>query len=561
MKSAFVPRRRIGRSSRALLHLLARCPNMPTDVVAVLLGLRRPVSAAQLLARLQQMALVRTTSVAAGQLHGGRRLRVWSLTSRGMQLARALGVGRRAEDEQLLPYGAPRARRQLAGVRTLPLLIVTYRLLADIATSGNRSLRVVAFEHPWVRSIQVPGHSRSRHARFAAAAVLRPSGSADDAEATGVLLLPDVGTAPIGSFRPTLTALVAVRRGKLQKPSDEPLLVIGSFNCTGLQDRAVSWNSIVANVARRAEEPPLRVRICTDLQSTGGSHGVKTARMTQVDQAFWLLARHPLLTPAQLAILLSTTDRRVADLLHLLVDRELIEPLATHPSVGDHGTVLYQLTRRGHREATDGLLLSGPVARRYHGVLSGVELRRRRLLRNLLHTIGANAFFVDLVRAARTVSCTGGDDRLEEWRSAAAAARGRFRPDGYGCYRRGANRFGFFLEFDRGTERRSEYAAKLATYYRYRQTAATRDYRGFPTLLVVTTSQRAEDVIADQARIGADLRGGTPLRVLLTTTDRIREDGEGILGRIWRSAALPYAGADSPRSYWLQENGLRASKL
>jgi Replication-relaxation len=141
------------------------------------------------------------------------------------------------------------------------------------------------------------------------------------------------------------------------------------------------------------------------------------------------------------------------------------------------------------------------------GVLSGGELRRRRLLRNLLHTIGANAFFVDLVRAARNVSCTGGDDQLEEWRSAEASACGRFRPDGYGCYRRGANRFGFFLEFDRGTERRSEYAAKLATYYRYRRTAATRDYRGFPTLLVVTTSQRAEDVIADQARIGADLYG------------------------------------------------------
>jgi hypothetical protein len=441
------------------------------------------------------------------------------------------------------------------------LLIVTYRLLAEIATSSNRSLRVVAFEHPWVRSIQVPGHGRSRHARFPAAAVLKPSGSGDDATATGVLLLPDVGTAPIGSFRPALTALVAVRRGELDNTSEEPLLVIATLNCAGSQDRASGWNSIVANVARRAGEPPLRVRIHAEFQSVGGNHGVKTARMTQVDQAFSLLARHPLLTPEQLATLLWTTVRRVADLLHLLVNRELIEPLDVHPSVGDHATAVYQLSRRGHREAAAGLLVSGPVARRYHGVLSGGELRRRRLLRNLLHTTGANAFFVDLVRAARNINCTGGDDQLEEWRSAEAAARGRFRPDGYGCYRRGANRFGFFLEFDRGTERRSEYAAKLATYYRYRHASASRDYRGFPTLLVVTTSQRAEDVIADQARIGADLCGSTPLRVLLTTTDRIREDDEGILGRIWRSAALPYAGADSPRSYWLQENGLRASKL
>jgi hypothetical protein len=429
------------------------------------------------------------------------------------------------------------------------------------ADRGCPGRAVTSFRRTSAASIQGPGHGRSRHARFAAAAVLRPSGSGDDAKATGVLLLPDVGTAPIGSFRPALTALVAVRRGKLQIPSDEPLLVIASFNRTGSQDRASSWSSVVANVTRRAGEPPLRVQICADFERIGGSHGANTARMTQVDQAFSLLARHPLLTPEQLAILPSTTVRRVADLLHLLVDRELIEPLDTHPCVGDHATVFYQLTRRGHREAAVRLLLSGPIARKYHGVLSGGELRRRRLVRNLLHTIGANAFFVDLVRAARNTSCTGGDDQLEEWRSAEASARGRFRPDGYGCYRRGADRFGFFLEFDRGTERRSEYAAKLATYYRYRHASASRDYRGFPTLLVVTTSQRAEDVIADQARIGADHHGSTPLRVLLSTTDRIREGDEGILGRIWRSAALPYAGADSPRSYWLHENGLRASKL
>jgi hypothetical protein len=58
----------------------------------------------------------------------------------------------------------------------------------------------------------------------------------------------------------------------------------------------------------------------------------------------------------------------------------------------------------------------------------------------------------------------GLDDALEEWRSAAACARGRFRPDGYGCYRRGGSRFGFFLEYDRGTERPGDYAAKLAAY-------------------------------------------------------------------------------------------------
>jgi hypothetical protein len=49
------------------------------------------------------------------------------------------------------------------------------------------------------------------------------------------------------------------------------------------------------------------------------------------------------------------------------------------------------------------------------------------------------------------------------------------------CCHRAAARFGFFLEFDRGTERPAEHAAKLASYYRYRDSAAdTRDYASFP---------------------------------------------------------------------------------
>ncbi len=101
----------------------------------------------------------------------------------------------------------------------------------------------------------------------------------------------------------------------------------------------------------------------------------------------------------------------------------------------------------------------------------------RRVLLHLAHTIGANAVFTRLALAARDVTGHGGDDTLLEWRSAAACARGRCRPDGYGCYRRGEARFGFFLEYDRGTERAREYATKLEAYYRYRDSgSAARDY-------------------------------------------------------------------------------------
>jgi hypothetical protein len=159
--------------------------------------------------------------------------------------------------------------------------------------------------------------------------------------------------------------------------------------------------------------------------------------------------------------------------------------------------------------------------------------------------------FVAFVLAARHMSARGGDEALEEWRSAAACARGRFRPDGYGCYRRGGSRFGFFLEFDRGTEKPREYAAKLATYYRYRDSGtAARDFKGFPTLLVVTTSAAAEARFANQAYLAQQRHGGAPLLIFLTTTTHIEACPEGVLGRIWRSADR-LRSRESARSCWL----------
>ena len=179
------------------------------------------------------------------------------------------------------------------------------------------------------------------------------------------------------------------------------------------------------------------------------------------------------------------------------------------------------------------------------------QATRRRFIRHLQHTLGTNAFFVDLAAAARQVTRRRGDDALVEWRSAAACARGRFRPDGYGCYRRGPWRFGFFLEYDRGTERSGHYAAKLATYYRYRDSGAyARDYQSFPTLLVVTTSAAAEARFAYQAYLAQEHHDAAPLTIFLTTTSHIAACPDDVLGRIWRSAAAPWA--DEPaRVCWL----------
>jgi hypothetical protein len=221
---------------------------------------------------------------------------------------------------------------------------------------------------------------------------------------------------------------------------------------------------------------------------------------------------------------------------------------------------LVELTPAGRREAARRLLLPAAVATRHHGLL-GKDASTRRFLWHLAHTFGANAVFVAFVSTARRVSQRGGDDALEEWRSAAACARGRFRPDGYGCYRRAGSRFGFFLEFDRGTEKPREYAAKLAAYYRYRDSAeAKREYDGFPTLLVVTIRAAAETRFACQAYLAQQRHCAAPLSVFLTTTNSIQGCREGVLGPIWRSATEPWANPPArvswlPRLHWCDPPG------
>ena len=61
--------------------------------------------------------------------------------------------------------------------------------------------------------------------------------------------------------------------------------------------------------------------------------------------------------------------------------------------------------------------------------------------------------------------------------------------------------YGFFLEYDRGTMSARDYAEKWAVYYDYRDSRAYElDYDGFPTILVVTTDNTAEERIARSAR-------------------------------------------------------------
>jgi hypothetical protein len=150
--------------------------------------------------------------------------------------------------------------------------------------------------------------------------------------------------------------------------------------------------------------------------------------------------------------------------------------------------------------------------------------------------LGVDELFVSLYGIARRLAAVGRDDAMLEWQNATACTRRYLRPDGYGLYLRNGRRFGFFLEYDRGTMNRRDYCNKLTAYYDYATSRRfERDYHGYPTLLIVTTSNSVEERIARVAREAAVGRG-VSLPLLLTCRWRIHEpsNADGLLGPIWR---------------------------
>jgi hypothetical protein len=147
----------------------------------------------------------------------------------------------------------------------------------------------------------------------------------------------------------------------------------------------------------------------------------------------------------------------------------------------------------------------------------------------MAHTIGADGVFATFARAARL----RGDGSLLEWRNAAACARGRSRPDGYGLLQMGRREHGFFLEFDRGTVHPAALRAKFAAYHRYESgNWASRDYESFPPILVVTTGPGSEQRIVNAVRAAGAGRGNR-LVVLITTVGWIENNSQGPFGSIW----------------------------
>jgi hypothetical protein len=109
--------------------------------------------------------------------------------------------------------------------------------------------------------------------------------------------------------------------------------------------------------------------------------------------------------------------------------------------------------------------------------------------------------------------------------------------------RRRGETYGFFLEFDRGTMSARGYGQKWSGYYHYLESRAFElDYDGFPTILVVTTDNAAEERIARSAR-AASVGRWPPLPILLTCEWRFNGDpsnSDGLLGPIWREPSASF---------------------
>ena len=244
------------------------------------------------------------------------------------------------------------------------------------------------------------------------------------------------------------------------------------------------------------------------------------------------VARHPLMSAAELTALLNEPERVVRRRLEWLTDAGTIvadgvtdEPrylltwlgmrwLAGRSGVpaaifGRHGWVTFD---RGHR--------SGP----------------QRPVRHRDHTLGLNRFAAQLAVDAR-----GSGWWLREWRNEAESTHrfvvedGRpswIRPDGSGVLVRGAEARSFFLEYDRGTLDGGDYHAKFEGYRRYYAgTSWAEQFPYAPALLFVCSDGRAE------ARVRQAATAAGPAEMYTTSEWRFGDRtaaGTGLFGPIWQ---------------------------
>lgn len=565
-----------GSSARAALQLLYMCPRLPTDAFRHLAGFASLGGAYRRLQTLRQAGLADAERTELGYLVADRPLGLWSVTENGLRLLHVACADQRVQRSG----GRPGRFRTNAALRVASYRLLAYataELNADAHTADLRSC-----EQPWVRNA-CGDHGRQLRVELPAGAVLGRR-EAEGGRATcssewiSLILIPDLCAAPVEYYRQRLRRLFLYRQlsgeyeWQLLVATDDARVgpwmslldkVSSMVDGAAQTSRVVSWEHVrgVLGDAVQQHAVELKLRASADQgHLPRAKYGPRRLR----EQVLHLVGRHPYLSVDQLARLLGTTIIRIRRAEEELVDSGLLRRIeadelpanAINPTPESAARLgLVECTLTGRRQLATWVGLDAATAARYHGLIGTGQAdagRRRRLLRTLAHTLGANAVFVALAEASAAVRRAGGSDLLREWRAAAACERKYCKPDGYGCYVRDGHAHGFFLEYDRGTEPTWKYRAKFRAYARYRDSGdAGREYAGFPAVLFVTTQPTAEWRIAEAAEAEWCNRSTEPLVVLLTSTDRIRHHPEGILGPIWRTTTPRRPGTKPERRYWL----------
>ncbi len=572
----------------AILYLLARLPFLDIRILHQLAGQHGPAAMYCSVARLRTAGLI---SSIQPPVYAPNSPHLWYLTDLGLATV-ALDLG--CDPVHLAQQFHLRAADLLKLVPTLRHLLDTYELLGALAVSRPGSPTLLAWERPWRRRYARRGGRSVGSVTIPAYAALSWSGMMGS-----YLLLPDAGAIPLHLQRATLAHLLMLRRaqdGRL------PLLLIATTD----RERMRAWKRLLDEVGRAQREvplvarivrwgdlsrgltdlpvqpneqtrdnlvrsirlPPLRPRrpaspiprlvgdkLATPARSTAESLGPAALVVTPTDyRLLEVIGFHPYLTTNQLSDVLGSGTAPVRRRLNRLLELGLIRHPGTDEIGEDASEELVDLTARGLHVVAARLGLSLARAVRELGLVGGGPDApigsRRRLLSTLAHTRGANDIFVRLYRQARARAAVGCDEAMVEWQNAAACSRRHLRPDGYGVYRCGSRYDGFFLEYDRGTMNARDYFKKFGAYYRYGVTGRfERDYNSYPTVLVVTSDNAAEERIARVARATAVGQPGE-LPVLLTCQWRIDDvtNSDGLLNPIWRE---PNSDFDN-RRHWVR---------
>lgn len=587
---------RLTQAERDTLTTLIRVPLATVTLLERLCGLCGGAAVYRRLARLRAAGLVAEI-----------RPLIQPRYSPGLLYVTDLGLATVAVGDQCDPVEIARRFRirgadLLGRLPGLPTLLASHRLLGALAMAGPGWPRLLSWEQPFRRRFRRPTAKTPLRLELPAHASL-----AWDDQSADYLLIPDLGTSHLRIYRPMLHQVHALRRAI----GDASRLVIATDS-----RRAGAWEALLEDVARSRRDAPLRAWIArwttldADLAKLFDVEKLKPASAAdsvELPQTPRLVVRCPDAAIPRLVGDLATNAARPRTLAARLgrlaldlkpSDAKMLDVVSRHPFLPLHGLATTlgwstsrtrrrrdDLVRRGlarllpantSRGATlelaemtvDGLRLAAArlgfplsVAVKVEGLAGGGSDEpiggRQSLVKNLTHTLGANAVFTHLHSSAARGVARGGDEALVLWDGPGACSRGRVRPDGHGVYRRGDQLLHFFLEYDRGTSGARPLARKLNAYYEYLETGRfRRDYRCFPAVLVVTTSNAAERRFARAAR-AASVGRYKRLPLLVTATWRIFDDPgnqDGLLGPIWREPDAPF----DQRRRWIESTPAQA---